>query len=224
MLHSIADTPITLAVAKGRILKETETLLARAGIELTTDIATTRKLQVATTDPNLNLIILRASDVTTFVSEGAADLGIVGKDSLMEHGGYGLYECLDLGIARCTMVMAAPNDATHNATQNLAAWRNRAHVRIATKYQKIARAWLTANGIQADIIPLYGSMEIAPATGLADAIIDIMDTGNTLRANGLTAIAELHTISTRLIGYGASMKTRQVAPYIKAFETAISPK
>ena len=176
--------PLTIAVSKGRIFEETLPLLARAGIEPAEDPVTSRKLILETSRPDVRLVVIRAADVPTFVEYGAADMGVAGKDVLLEHGGAGLYEPLDLGIARCRLMVATRDG------QPLPEGR----IRIATKYVRTARAWFAARGQQVDLIKLYGSMELAPLVGLADGIVDLVDTGGTLRANGLAATETLATI------------------------------
>ncbi len=187
--------PLTLALSKGRILDETLPLLAAAGIRPTDD-PSSRKLILRTERDDVRLLVIRASDVPTFVEHGAADLGVAGKDVLLEHGGAGLYEPLDLGIARCRLMVAAP------VGQRLPAGR----LRIATKYVAATRRHYAARGEQVEIIKLYGSMELAPLVGLADRIVDLVDTGNTLRANGLEPVEEVCAISSRLVVNKAAMK------------------
>ena len=187
---------LTIALSKGRICAEAAPLLARAGIELEEDPAGSRRLCIPTSLDDIRVLVLRTQDVPTFVEHGAADLGITGKDILLEHPGAGLYEPLDLGIARCRLVLAEPREA------KLAPSRPR----VATKYVKTARRHFAGKGVQAEIIRLYGSMEIAPAVGLADCIVDLVDTGTTLAANGLVVREELAAISARLIVNKATMK------------------
>ena len=208
---------ITLALAKGRILEETLPLLAAAGIELAEDPETSRKLIIATGRADLRLILVRAADVPTYVQYGAADLGVAGRDLLAEHGGQGLYQPLDLGIARCRMAVAAPEGFDYAA-----AVRQGARLRVATKYIRIAREHFAAKGVHVDLIKLYGSMELAPLVGLADAIVDLVDTGNTLRANNLKVVEEIAPISSRLIVNPASLKLKReaIAPLIEAFRKA----
>ena len=187
---------LTVALSKGRICDEAVPLLARAGIVPDEDPAGSRRLCIATSLEDLRILVLRAQDVPTFVEHGAADLGITGKDVLLEHHGTGLYEPLDLGIARCRLVLAAGSDAKP------------AHLRprVATKYVETTRRFFSGKGIQAEIIRLYGSMEIAPAVGLADCIVDLAETGATLAANGLVVREEIAAISARLIVNKAAMK------------------
>ena len=191
-------TQITIALTKGRILQETLPLLARAGIEPLEDLSTSRKLVFDTTRANVRLIILRGSDVTTYVQFGAADIGVSGKDMLLEHQGDGYYEPLDLGIARCKLMTAVPVGTTQQPSR----------LRVATKYTNVARQFYAQQGRQADLIKLYGAMELAPILDLAHEIVDIVDTGNTLRANGLEPREEIADISSRLIVNKAAMKTK----------------
>ena len=190
---------VRIAVSKGRILDETLPLLARIGIEPAGDIG--RRLIVDSTRPGVQLIIIRATDVPTYVAYGAADAGIAGKDVLMEHGGEGLYEPLDLGIARCRLMVCG------HAGRALPAGR----LRVATKYLNITQRYYAERGVQVEPIKLYGSMELAPLVGLADCIVDLVDTGNTLRANGLAPLAHIADISSRLVVNRASMKLKQPA-------------
>jgi ATP phosphoribosyltransferase len=189
---------LTLALTKGRILKETLPLLAAAGIVPAEDITKSRKLAFETNLPNVRLLVLRGSDVPTYVQYGAADMGVAGKDTLMEHGGDGLYSLVDLGIARCKLMTAAIKGAPQKTGR----------IKVATKYVHVARQFYAEQGRQADFIKLYGAMELAPIMGLADEIVDIVDTGNTLRANGLEARTEIANISSRLIANKASMKMK----------------
>ena len=189
---------LTIALTKGRILRETLPLLAKAGIVPVDDVNSSRKLVFDTSHPSVRLVIIRGSDVPTYVRHGAADMGVVGKDVLLEHGAQGLYEPLDLGIARCRLMTAGP-----------VGWRGTgARIRVATKFVNIARAHFARKGVHADVIKLYGAMELAPIMDLADLIVDIVDTGNTLKANGLEARQNICDISTRLIVNRASMKTK----------------
>jgi ATP phosphoribosyltransferase len=192
---------LTLALTKGRILKQTLPLLARAGIVPAEDIASSRKLVIECTRRDLRLLVLRGTDVPTYVRHGAADLGVVGKDILLEEGAEGLYEPLDLGIARCRLMTAA-----------LRGWEpGPGRVRVATKFTGVARRFFAQQGMNADFIKLYGAMELAPLMGLADVIVDIVDTGNTLRANGLEPRQLIADISTRLVVNKASMRSRHGA-------------
>ena len=208
---------ITIALSKGRIYEETKPLLAAAGIVPAEDPETSRKLILPTANPGVRVIIVRASDVPTYVQYGAADLGVAGRDLLIEHGGRGLYQPLDLGIARCRMMVAVPEDFDYPA-----AVRRGARLRVATKYIQVAREHFAAKGVHVDLIKLYGSMELAPLVGLADAIVDLVDTGSTLRANRLKAVEETLAVSSRLIVNPASMKVKraEVLPLIEAFERA----
>jgi ATP phosphoribosyltransferase len=204
---------ITIALSKGRILDETLPLLAEAGIELTDDLNNTRKLVFETTDERVRVLILRATDVPTYVQHGGADLGVTGKDVLMEHGAEGLYEPLDLRIARCRLMTAGRAGETAPTGR----------VRVATKFVNLAKRYYSDEGKQADIIKLYGAMELAPLLGLADEIVDIVDTGNTLRANGLEPRELIATISSRLVVNRASMKVKyaRIQPIISAMEQAV---
>jgi|SRR5690554_2789559 len=191
---------ITIALTKGRILEETLPLLAAAEIYPEEDINKSRKLVFASNQSDVQLLVLRGADVPTYVQFGAADMGISGKDTLMENGAEGLYEPLDLQIARCQLMTAAINGAPAKVGR----------IRVATKYVNIAKQYYAAQGRQSDIIKLYGAMELAPIMGLADEIVDIVDTGNTLRANGLEAREFIADISSRLIVNKASMKMKHV--------------
>ena len=195
---------LTIALSKGRILKDTLPLLASAGIELLEDPDVSRKLILDTTQDNVKIVAIRAADVPTYVEFGAADLGVAGKDVLMESNGSELYELLDLGIARCRLAVAEPSGLAK--VDNPDNWRR---LRIATKYVNITRRHFAAKGIQTDIIKLYGSMELAPLAGLSDRIVDLVSTGNTLKANGLVEIEHIADISTRLVANKASMKMKQ---------------
>ena len=210
---------ITLALSKGRILDETLPLLEAAGIAPAEDPETSRKLIVPTRRADVRLVLVRASDTPTYVQYGAADLGIAGKDVLYEHGGAGLYQPLDLRIAGCRMVVAVRDgfDYAHAVRQG-------ARLRVATKYLRVAREHFAAKGVHVDLIRLYGSMELAPLTGLADAIVDLVATGNTLRANALVAVEEIMPISSRLIVNQAALKLKRerLQPLIEAFESAVA--
>jgi ATP phosphoribosyltransferase len=208
---------ITLALSKGRIFDETLPLLEAAGIAPAEDPETSRKLIVPTRRPDVRLVLVRASDTPTYVQYGAADLGIAGKDVLYEHGGAGLYQPLDLGIAACRMVVAVPEGFDYAS-----AVRQGARLRVATKYLRVAREHFAAKGVHVDLIRLYGSMELAPLTGLADAIVDLVASGNTLRANALRAVEEIMPISSRLIVNQAALKLKRerLQPLIEAFEAA----
>jgi ATP phosphoribosyltransferase len=210
---------ITIALSKGRIFEETTPLLAAAGIHPSEDPETSRKLVIETNRPDVRIIIVRASDVPTYVDHGAADLGIAGKDQLMEHNGDGLYAPIDLNIARCRMMVAVPEDFDYES-----AVRQGARLRVATKYLKSARAHFASKGVHVDLIKLYGSMELAPIVGLSDVIVDLVSSGGTLRANHLRAVEEIAPISARLIVNQAALKLRrrQLQPLIDAFQAAVS--
>ncbi|MFN3883460.1 MAG: ATP phosphoribosyltransferase [Rhodocyclaceae bacterium] len=209
---------ITIALSKGRIFEETLPLLAAAGIVPSENPETSRKLIIATNRPDVRVVIVRAADVPTYVQYGAADLGIAGKDVLLEHGGAGLYQPLDLKIAQCRMCVAAPAGFDYAA-----AVRRGARVRVATKYIHTAREHFAAKGVHVDLIKLYGSMELAPLAGLADAIVDLVSSGGTLKANGLVEVEEIMPISSRLIVNQASLKMKRglLQPVIDAFASAI---
>jgi ATP phosphoribosyltransferase len=193
--------PLTIALAKGRILDDTLPLLARAGIEPTDDLSTSRKLVFSTNDESINLVLIRSADVPTYVQYGAADLGVAGKDVLLEHGGEGLYERVDLKIAPCKLMTAGFADKP----------MPRGRLKVATKYPEITRQFFLQQGRQVELIKLYGSMELAPIVGLADIIVDLVDTGNTLKANGLIPLDHILDISSRLIVNRASLKMKNEA-------------
>jgi ATP phosphoribosyltransferase len=195
---------ITIALSKGRIFEETVPLLAAAGIEVTEDVDKSRKLIFETTNPDVRVVLVRASDVPVYVQYGGADLGVSGSDSLIEHGGQGLYQPLDLQIAKCRVSVAVRNgfDYGHAVKQG-------ARLKVATKYTTIAREFFAKKGVHVDMIKLYGSMELAPLTGMADAIVDLVSTGNTLRANDLVEVEEIIDISSRLVVNQASLKLKQ---------------
>ena len=205
---------LTIALTKGRILKETLPLLASAGIRPAEDIDKSRKLAFDTNLPNVRLLVLRGSDVPTYVQFGAADMGVSGKDTLMEHGGEGLYSLIDLGIARCQLMTAAIKGVPAKSGR----------IKVATKYVNVARQFYAEQGRQADIIKLYGAMELAPIMNLADEIVDIVDTGNTLKANGLEPRIAIADISSRLIANKASMKIKHslMQPIVDAISQAVS--
>jgi ATP phosphoribosyltransferase len=210
---------LTLALSKGRILDDTAVLLQRCGIAMDTALADSRKLILPTADPGLRLLIVRATDVPTYVQHGAADLGIAGRDVMLEHGGEGLYQPVDLGIGRCRMCVAAPSGFDYaNAV------RRGQRLRVATKYVQVANRHFARKGVHTDLIKLYGSMELAPLVGLADAIVDVVSTGSTLAANNLVEVEEIMPISARLIVNQAALKMRQaaLAPLIAALERAAS--
>jgi ATP phosphoribosyltransferase len=207
------STDLTIALSKGRIYKQTLPLLAHAGIEPVDDPETSRKLILDTNQPHIKLVIIRATDVPTYVQYGAADVGVAGKDVLLEHGGEGLYEPLDLRIARCRLMVAGVKNA------NLHDGR----LRIATKYVQSARRHFATQGKQVEIIKLYGSMELAPLVGLSDLIVDLVESGNTLKANGLVPLEHIADISSRLVVNKASwkMKHRDVMQLTEALKAAV---
>ncbi|MBV5308808.1 ATP phosphoribosyltransferase [Chromatium okenii] len=196
------NAPLTIALSKGRIFEQTLPLLAHAGIAPLDDPDTSRKLILETTNPQVRFVIIRASDVPTYVEYGAADLGVAGKDVLLEHGGDGLYEPLDLGIARCRLMVAGRPDLPEPSNRRL---------RIATKYVHSAERYFAAKGQQVEIIKLYGSMELAPLVGLADVIVDLVESGSTLKANGLVPLEHIADISSRLVVNKASWKMKHEA-------------
>jgi ATP phosphoribosyltransferase len=197
---------LTIALSKGRILDETLPLFAHAGVVPAEDPESSRKLILPTSHSDVQLVIVRASDVPTYVQYGAADAGVAGKDVLLEHGGDGLYQPLDLGIGRCRMVVATRSNYDWAGTV-----QRGARVRVATKYVRIAREHFARKGMHVDLIKLYGSMELAPLVGLADVIVDLVSTGNTLRANDLVAVEDIMPISSRLIVNPASLKLKRAA-------------
>ncbi|MEJ2425783.1 MAG: ATP phosphoribosyltransferase [Candidatus Thiodiazotropha sp.] len=207
------DAPITIALSKGRIFNQSLPLLAHAGIEPSDDPETSRKLILDTNHESVKLVIIRATDVPTYVQYGAADLGIAGKDVLLEHGGEGLYEPLDLNIARCRMMTAGFPGTI----------QNRGRLRVATKYIKSAQRYFAARGEQVEIIKLYGSMELAPIVGLADIIVDLVESGNTLKANGLVPLEHIADISSRLVINKASWKMKHglMMQLLDAFREAV---
>ncbi|MFN9388693.1 MAG: ATP phosphoribosyltransferase [Betaproteobacteria bacterium] len=209
---------ITIALSKGRIFEETAPLLAAAGIRAAEDPERSRKLILPTNRSDVRILIVRASDVPTYVQHGAADLGIAGRDVLMEHGGAGLYQPLDLGIARCRMMVAVPEGFDYAL-----AVKQGARLRVATKYLRTASEHFAAKGVHVELIKLYGSMELAPLVGLADAIVDLVSSGNTLRANHLVAVEEIAPVSARLVVNQAAHKLRRplLQPVIEAFATAV---
>lgn len=209
---------ITLALSKGRIFEETLPLLEAAGIQVLEDPEKSRKLILATSRPEVRVVLVRASDVPTYVQYGGADIGVAGKDSLIEHGGQGLFRPLDLQIAKCRVSVAVRADFDYAA-----AVRQGARLRVATKYTSIARDFFAGKGVHVDLIKLYGSMELAPLTGLADAIVDLVSTGNTLKANHLVEVEQIMDISSHLVVNQAALKLNQ-APLkriIDAFAGAI---
>lgn len=207
---------LTIAVSKGRIYEEALPFLEEAGITPTDDPDKSRKLILSTTRDDVRLVIIRATDVPTFVEYGAADMGIAGKDVLLEHGAESLYEPLDLGIAKCRLMTAAHKDAPIP----------KGRIRVATKYVKTAHSYFANLGIQAEIIKLYGSMELAPLVGLADCIVDLVDTGNTLRANNLEPRELIMNISSRLVVNKAAMKMKNkaIAALLEQFELTLSKR
>lgn len=210
---------ITIALSKGRIFEETLPLLEAAGIIPLEAPESSRKLILSTNRADVRLIIVRASDVPTYVQYGAADMGVAGKDVLNEHGGSGLYQPLDLNIARCRMMVAVRDDFDYGA-----AVRQGARLRVATKYLQTAREHFAGKGMHVDLIKLYGSMELAPLVGLSDAIVDVVSSGNTLKANHLKAVEEIAQISSRLVVNQASLKLKRatIQPMLDAFAQAVN--
>jgi ATP phosphoribosyltransferase len=208
-----AKSTLTIALTKGRILKETLPLLEKANILPEEDIASSRKLVFGTNDPRIRLLVLRGSDVPVYVQHGAADMGIAGKDMLLEHSGAGLYELLDLGISPCRLMTAGLVGQEAPGSR----------IKVATKFTNIARRYYAEQGIQADIIKLYGAMELAPVLGLAHRIVDIVDTGNTLRANGLEPLELIAEVSSRLVVNKAAMKIKhaQIRSVVDRLATAV---
>lgn len=211
---------ITIALSKGRIFEETLPLLAAADIVPAENPEQSRKLIIGTNREDVRVVIVRASDVPTYVQYGAADIGIAGKDVLLEHGGAGLYQPLDLAIAKCRMSVAVPEGFDY-----VAAVRRGARLRVATKYLTTAREHFAAKGVHVDLVKLYGSMELAPLVGLADAIVDLVSSGATLRANRLAEVEEIMQISSRLIVNQAALKMKRglLQPLIDAFAGAVTP-
>jgi len=211
-------TGITIALSKGRIFDDTAPLLKAAGVVALDNPETSRKLMLATNRADVRLIIVRAADVPTYVQYGAADMGIAGKDVLLEHGGAGLYQPLDLNIACCRMMVAVHDDFDYES-----AVRQGARLRVATKYLQTAREHFAEKGMHVDLIKLYGSMELAPLVGLADAIVDLVSSGNTLKANHLKAVEEIMPISARLVINQAALKLKRntIQPMLEAFSAAI---
>jgi ATP phosphoribosyltransferase len=210
---------ITIALSKGRIFEETLPLLEAAGVIPLEAPESSRKLILSTNRADVRLIIVRASDVPTYVQYGAADMGVAGKDVLNEHGGSGLYQPLDLNIAKCRMMVAVRDDFDYAA-----AVRQGARLRVATKYLQTAREHFAGKGVHVDLIKLYGSMELAPLVGLSDAIVDVVSSGNTLKANHLRAVEEIAQISSRLVVNQASLKLKRSAiqPMLDAFAQAVN--
>lgn len=215
--QALTVTTITIALSKGRIFDETLPLLAAAGIVPAENPETSRKLIIETNQPNVRVVIVRATDVPTYVQYGAADIGVAGKDVLIEHGGEGLYAPLDLKIAKCRMMVAVPEGFDYAS-----AVRQGARLKVASKYTKAAREHFAAKGVHIDLIKLYGSMELAPLAGLADAIVDLVSTGGTLKASRLVAVEEIMPISSRLVVNQASLKVKRetLQPIIDAFAEA----
>jgi len=209
---------ITLALSKGRIFEETLPLLAAAGIEVTEDPEKSRKLILPTNRADVRVVLVRASDVPTYVQYGGADLGVTGLDVLLEHGNQGLYAPLDLRIAACRLSVAVRNDYDYAS-----AVRQGARIKVATKYVGLARDFFATKGVHVDLIKLYGSMELAPLTGLADAIVDLVSTGNTLRANQLVEVERIMDISARLVVNQAALKLKRepIRRIIDAFASAL---
>ena len=209
---------ITLALSKGRIFEETLPLLKAAGIEVLEDPEKSRKLIIGTTRPDVRVVLVRATDVPTYVQYGGADLGVAGKDVLLEHGGQGLYQPLDLRIAKCRMSVAVRDDFDYDN-----AVKQGSRLRVATKYTSCARDHFADKGVHVDVIKLYGSMELAPLTGLADAIVDLVSTGSTLKANHLVEVEHIMEISARLVVNQAALKVKREAirQIIDAFASAI---
>lgn len=209
---------ITLALSKGRIFEETLPLLKAAGIEVLEDPETSRKLILATNRPDVRVVLVRATDVPTYVQYGGADLGVAGRDVLIEHGGEGMYQPLDLNIAKCRMSVAVRADFDYEN-----AVKQGSRIRVATKYTEIARQHFADKGVHVDLIKLYGSMELAPLTGLADAIVDLVSTGSTLKANKLVEVERIMDISSRLVVNQAALKLKRepLRALIDAFASAI---
>ncbi len=212
-MNSATET-IVIALTRGRILGETLPLLKQAGINPLEDMSRSRKLKFPTSMAGVSLLVMRGSDVPVYVENGAADMGVAGKDMLLEYGGDGLYEPLDLGIARCRLMTAMPEGASETG----------GGLRVATKFTRIAKRWFAEQGRQVELIKLNGALEIAPAMGLADAIVDIVDTGNTLRANGLAPVETIAEISSRVIVNKASMKikSRPIRAILERLAAAVS--
>jgi len=212
---------ITLALSKGRIFDETLPLLKAAGIEVLEDPETSRKLILPTNKAGVQVVLVRATDVPTYVEYGGADLGVTGKDTLIEHGGHGLYQPLDLQIAKCRMSVAVRADYDYAS-----AVKSGSRLKVATKYTLIAREFFAQKGVHVDLIKLYGSMELAPLTGLADAIVDLVSTGSTLKANHLIEVERIMDISSRLVVNQASLKLKQepIRAIIDAFASAVAAR
>jgi len=215
----VSASMITLALSKGRIFEETLPMLRAAGIEVQDDPETSRKLILDTNQPNVRVLVVRPTDVPTYVQYGGADLGITGKDTLIEHGSDGLYQPLDLQIAKCRISVAVRADFDY-------AWavRQGARLKVATKYVAIARDFFASKGVHVDLIKLYGSMELAPLVGLSDAIVDLVSTGSTLKANHLIEVERIMDISARLVVNQAALKLKQepIRNIIRAFAGAVA--
>jgi ATP phosphoribosyltransferase len=211
------NTQLTLALSKGRIFEETMPLLEAAGIKVAENPETSRKLILPTNDDNVRVIVVRASDVPTYVQYGAADFGVAGRDVLLEHGGEGLYQPIDLNIAKCRMSVAVRQGFDYAS-----AVRQGARLRVVTKYVQTAREHFASKGVHVDLIKLYGSMELGPLVGLADAIVDLVSTGSTLRANNLVEVEQIMDISSRLVVNQAALKLKRerLQPILDAFEKA----
>ena len=209
---------ITLALSKGRIFEETLPLLRAAGIEVLEDPEKSRKLILTTNQPDVRVLVVRATDVPTYVQYGGADMGITGKDTLLEHGSDGLYQPLDLQIAKCRISVAVRADFDYAS-----AVKQGSRLRVATKYTAIAREFFATKGVHVDLIKLYGSMELAPLVGLSDAIVDLVSTGNTLKANHLVEVEHIMDISSRLVVNQAALKLKQapIRKIIDAFASAV---
>ncbi|MDB5824535.1 MAG: phosphoribosyltransferase [Herminiimonas sp.] len=208
---------LTLALSKGRIFEETLPLLAQAGVVVSEDPETSRKLILPTNDPGVRVIIVRATDVPTYVQYGAADFGVAGKDVLLEHGGEGLYQPIDLNIGKCRMSVAVSQGFDYAS-----AVRQGARLRVATKFVRVAREHFAAKGVHVDLIKLYGSMELAPLVGLSDAIVDLVSSGSTLRANNLVEVEHIMDISARLVVNQAALKLKRdrLLPILQVLERA----
>ena len=218
MAPAMQSQMITLALSKGRIFEETVPLLKAAGIEVLDDPEKSRKLILDTNQPGVRVLVVRATDVPTYVQYGGADMGITGKDTLLEHGSQGLYQPLDLQIAKCRISVAVRNDFDYAS-----AVKQGSRLRVATKYVAIAREFFASKGVHVDLIKLYGSMELAPLVGLADAIVDLVSTGNTLKANHLVEVERIMDISSRLVVNQAALKLKQepIRAIINAFAGAV---
>lgn len=214
-------TMITLALSKGRIFDETLPLLAAAGIEVLEDPEKSRKLILPTNRPDVRVVLVRATDVPTYVEYGGADIGVTGKDTLIEHGGQGLYQPLDLQIAKCRVSVAVRNDFDYER-----AVKQGSRLKVATKYTSIARDFFATKGVHVDMVKLYGSMELAPLIGLSDAIVDLVSTGNTLRANNLVEVERIMDISSYLVVNQAALKLKQapLRSIIDAFASATAAR